>query len=425
MEYDEQVSARLDMSLDEIIGQEQQDGSGQMKKRKAKSGFTGSTAVPPPTTLPSPYRPPPALQSEYVGRPAAPYTPAPGGIGSFSSRPGPPARPLPALMGPAAGRLPAAPPFAMGPRPPFPVPLGHPRMDARWPRPRHPGGGFLVPPNGVQPPPPPVGDPSGGPPRAFPLPPRPSGTGELEYTQMRPVVGPYVDSRASGPSRPVWRRSRYADEVEGQNGHHSPHNPMAYSVGLPAYGPSRSPHLLDESSGPVPKQMPYGYGSRCPSTEYYGSAYRRDPALERGYANSASPEELVSPSVRRGPSGDPESVWNTQPTPDQCVSARGLRNFPARDADLPSGARAGACLAEGREFTVIVSNVPKDLPAVEIQEAFSCMGTVLRTDIMLNSKGEHTGRVCIAFASAEAAKTAVAQFDKGDLNGNTIRVFAE
>lgn len=124
--------------------------------------FTGSTAVPPPTTLPSPYRPPPALQTEYVGRPAAPYPPAPGGIGSFSCRPGPPARPLPALMGPAAGRLPAAPPFAMGPRPPFPVPLGHPRMDARWPRPRHPGGGFLVPPNGVQPPPPPVGDPSGG-----------------------------------------------------------------------------------------------------------------------------------------------------------------------------------------------------------------------------------------------------------------------
>ena len=39
MEYDEQVSARLDMSLDEIIGQEQQDGSGQMKKRKAKSGL--------------------------------------------------------------------------------------------------------------------------------------------------------------------------------------------------------------------------------------------------------------------------------------------------------------------------------------------------------------------------------------------------
>ena len=33
-----------------------------------------------------------------------------------------------------------------------------------------------------------------------------------------------------------------------------------------------------------------------------------------------------------------------------------------------------------------VNQVPKDLPAVEIQEAFSCMGTVLRTDIMLNSK---------------------------------------
>lgn len=44
MEYDEQVSARLDMSLDEIIGQEQQDGSSQLKKRKAKSGPPGAVS---------------------------------------------------------------------------------------------------------------------------------------------------------------------------------------------------------------------------------------------------------------------------------------------------------------------------------------------------------------------------------------------
>ncbi|CDJ31512.1 RNA binding motif-containing protein, putative [Eimeria mitis] len=223
---------------------------------------------------------------------------------------------------------------------------------------------------------------------------------------------------------------------------------MAYSVALPAFGSLRSSQLASEPGGPVPKSVPYGYGARCPaSTEYYESAYRRDAAGEHGHGYCAAQEEMVPPPVRRGHSDDPEVVWNRQTTPDQSSATPGLRGLPIREADVPTGGPVGACLAQRKEFTVIVSNlknapaaptgtqflcgaefvsqVPKDLPAVEIQEAFSCMGTVLRTDIMLNSKGEHTGRVCIAFASAEAAAAAVAQFDKGDLNGNTIRVFAE
>ncbi|CDI86933.1 RNA binding motif-containing protein, putative [Eimeria praecox] len=228
------------------------------------------------------------------------------------------------------------------------------------------------------------------------------------------------------PSLPVWKRSRQADEVEGQNGHHSPSDPMAYSVGLPAFGSLGSPQIVGDPSGPVPKPVPYGYGPRCPpSTEYYESAYRRDAAGEHGHDYGTSQEELMPAPVRRGHSDAPEAVWNRQTTPDQSSPTPGLRALPVRGANAPTDGSVGVCLSQRKEFTVIVSNVPKDLPAVEIQEAFSCMGTVLRTDIMLNSKGEHTGRVCIAFASAEAAKTAVAQFDKGDLNGNTIRVFAE
>lgn len=42
MEYDEQVSARLHMSLDEIIGQEQLDGSAQIKRRRPKGVFPGA-----------------------------------------------------------------------------------------------------------------------------------------------------------------------------------------------------------------------------------------------------------------------------------------------------------------------------------------------------------------------------------------------
>lgn len=76
-------------------------------------------------------------------------------------------------------------------------------------------------------------------------------------------------------------------------------------------------------------------------------------------------------------------------------------------------------------YNVIVTNVPHNLTAMEIQEAFSCLGSVIRTDVMLTSHGEHTGRVCVMYASKSAAEEAVCRFDGGDLNGNTIRVFQE
>eukprot|EP00920_Eleutheroschizon_duboscqi_P038447 GHVT01092163.1.p1 GENE.GHVT01092163.1~~GHVT01092163.1.p1 ORF type:complete len:386 (-),score=70.89 GHVT01092163.1:876-2033(-) len=75
--------------------------------------------------------------------------------------------------------------------------------------------------------------------------------------------------------------------------------------------------------------------------------------------------------------------------------------------------------------TVIVTNVPHDLTAQELQDAFSMVGTVLRTEILLNSNGAHTGRAAVTFESSHAAEEAVRRFDGGDLNSNTIRVFLE
>lgn len=160
----------------------------------------------------------------------------------------------------------------------------------------------------------------------------------------------------AGPSLPVWKRSRHADEVEGQNGHHSPHVPMSFSVGLPAFGSLRSPQLLNDPSGPVPKPLPYGYGTRCPPTEYYESAYRRDAAGEHGQGYAASQEELVAAPARHGHSDDPEVVWSRQTTPDQSSATPGLRGLPIREATAPTGGPS-ACLPQRREFTVIVSNV--------------------------------------------------------------------
>ena len=156
----------------------------------------------------------------------------------------------------------------------------------------------------------------------------------------------------------MWKRPRHGDEVEGQNGHHSPHDPMGYSVGLPAFGSMRSPQLLSDPSGPVPKPVPYGYGPRCPpSTEYYEPTYRRDAAGEHGHGYGASPEELVPPPVRRGHSDDAEIVWNRQTAPDPASATPGMRGLPIREADAPAGGSVGACLAQRKEFNVIVSNV--------------------------------------------------------------------
>lgn len=96
------------------------------------------------------------LPTESAGRFAAPLPPAAGEPTCFATRPPPSARAPPALMRGPPGRLPGPPPFGVGPRPPFHLPPGHPRMDPRWSRPRHLGGGYLVTPNGVQPPPPPM-----------------------------------------------------------------------------------------------------------------------------------------------------------------------------------------------------------------------------------------------------------------------------
>ncbi|PFH32480.1 hypothetical protein BESB_017980 [Besnoitia besnoiti] len=75
--------------------------------------------------------------------------------------------------------------------------------------------------------------------------------------------------------------------------------------------------------------------------------------------------------------------------------------------------------------TIIISNVPCDLTAQELQDAFSVVGAVLRTELLLNAAGAPTGRVALTFESRHAALEAVRRFDGGDLNAHTIRVFLE
>ncbi|PHJ19582.1 rna recognition motif-containing protein [Cystoisospora suis] len=57
-------------------------------------------------------------------------------------------------------------------------------------------------------------------------------------------------------------------------------------------------------------------------------------------------------------------------------------------------------------FSVMVCNVPTNLTASDIAKCFSCVAPVVRSDPLLTSEGNHTGRVCVGYATREAAATA-------------------
>lgn len=237
-----------------------------------------------------------------------------------------------------------------------------------------------------------------------------------------------VHACCAGPLRSGWKRSRYADQVAGQNGEHSPQPPLGYAGAVPGLSPA---HAMGGPNGSLAGSGPYSYDSRGPQQhpgadsrlppEYYEQPYLREgpPAGER---QGAPPMQDLAPGglpcvPQPGALSRPlEGPRGLQMPAEQSM---GGPEYP-RASGRALGPRGDGAAAERREYTVIVSNVsvctlqplarsrgcacrcsfvaacmrecnyapqvPKDLPAVEIQEAFSCMGTVLRTDIMLNSK---------------------------------------
>eukprot|EP00923_Selenidium_pygospionis_P054695 GHVN01095303.1.p1 GENE.GHVN01095303.1~~GHVN01095303.1.p1 ORF type:complete len:428 (+),score=51.59 GHVN01095303.1:813-2096(+) len=72
-------------------------------------------------------------------------------------------------------------------------------------------------------------------------------------------------------------------------------------------------------------------------------------------------------------------------------------------------APVAAPVAGPNAASVLVSNVPFNLGADEIQEAFSSIGSVCRTEILLNSEQQHTGLVSVQFKSQESAEDAVSK----------------
>ncbi|SOV74172.1 RNA-binding protein, putative [Plasmodium sp. gorilla clade G3] len=89
------------------------------------------------------------------------------------------------------------------------------------------------------------------------------------------------------------------------------------------------------------------------------------------------------------------------------------------------GNKMNTPMSDKKPHNIIVTNIPKDLSAQEIMETFKCVGNVLGADIMLTSKGTHSGRACITFPDFESASLAASQYDGGTLNNQKIKVFVE
>lgn len=189
------------------------------------------------------------------------------------------------------------------------------------------------------------------------------------------------------------------------------------------------PHAAARISGLL-GHYPSGYGGPAPAAAGGAPAAAANAAGTRpppGGAAATRDIYAVAPGLPYT-NGDVADVYGSSssaapshaPPPAATASS-----YPTGLVGKQAAAAGGAPVAARAAATVIVSNVPCDLTAAELQDAFAIVGTVLQTELLLNAAGYPTGRVAITYSTRQAAVEAVRRFDGGDLNAHTIRVFLE
>lgn len=75
-------------------------------------------------------------------------------------------------------------------------------------------------------------------------------------------------------------------------------------------------------------------------------------------------------------------------------------------------------------FTVYVNNIPPDLAAVDLAEAFADVSQqrVEAVDMLRDVQGSPTGEALVVFASLADAQNTVTRYHGGDLNGRRLQV---
>jgi len=80
-----------------------------------------------------------------------------------------------------------------------------------------------------------------------------------------------------------------------------------------------------------------------------------------------------------------------------------------------------------RGFQIRLNNVPPDLKAADLAEAFHeiCQGNVESVDLLRDPKGKPTGEAVMIFETMADAQVAVQRYHGGDLNGKRLQVVYE
>lgn len=203
-----------------------------------------------------------------------------------------------------------------------------------------------------------------------------------------------------------------ADEPDGR--HAAPPSAGYLPGPPPGYGPYSATWAYNMRPPVV------GYVRPAPVAYVYGAPPGHCvPAVHPGCPPAAYPAYPGSP----GPYGLPPGGNLAAPPGD--VSASPQR--PLHQGSPPGMMQAQPSAQEGRGYQVRLSNVPPELTARDLAEAF---GEVSQTrvetvDLLRDRSGVATGAAVVVFGSMADAKGAVLRYNGGDLNGRRLKAIYE
>lgn len=120
----------------------------------------------------------------------------------------------------------------------------------------------------------------------------------------------------------------------------------------------------------------------------------------------------------------PVHPYHARPPPGQ--PGRPPPGQPQNGAAPPHAAPGAVDPAAGRRgFQVRLTNVPPELAAPDLAEAFThviTQGRVESVDVLRDTRGQATGDATIIFSNLADAQNAVARYNGGDLNGRRLQV---